>query len=115
MTNLGLIAALQLAVLEGGKQLEAIAAKMVPFEVNDITVVTTDGRRATADVVYSRGGGDLLTVRVEYTDLGRTVDGRPLAQLEGLPAECAADLADEIHDECREACAYQRDLNQAMN
>lgn len=114
MTNLGLIAALQLAVLEGEKQIEAVA-KTVPFEVNDITVVTTDGKRATADVVYSRGGGDLLTVRVEYTDLGRTIDGRPLAQLEGLPAECAADLADEIHDECREACAYQRDLNREMN
>lgn len=82
------------------------------YEVHDLTVVTTDGRHATADVVYSRNGGDLCEVRVEYTD-GRGNEG--YAVLRGLPAEGYFAMAQEIVRECREACAYQRDLLREMH
>lgn len=78
------------------------------YEVHDITVVTTDGKHATADVVYSRNGGDLVEMRVEYT---RSNTGTAVI---GVPVECWA-IVHEIVAECREACLYQRDLLREMH
>lgn len=82
------------------------------YELHDITVVTTDGKHATADVVYSRNGGDLCTVRVEYTDA--KINGG-FSTLDGLPAEGYFDLVEEVTSECAEACAYQRDILREMH
>lgn len=90
---------------------EAISIlNMLPSEVHDITVVTTDGKRATADVIYSRNGGDLITARVEFT----VADKGAWHHL-SVPDNFPEHLVQEVVDECREACLYQRDLNRARN
>ena len=77
-------------------------------EVHDVTVVSTDGKHATADVVYSQGGGDLLTVRVEFT-IG------PIFNHLETPDDFPSRLIKEVISECLEACKYQRDLNREKN
>lgn len=79
----------------------------LPAELHDITVVTTDGTNATADVVYSRGGGDLYQQRVEFKFGKFSVLDAP----EDFPAA----LYEEVIGECVEACKYQRDLNRSKN
>lgn len=80
------------------------------YEVHDVTVVTTDGRYATADVVYSTDGGDLQTVRVEYTD-----DPRQPMLCHTLPVDASAGFISEIMGDCRDACLAQRAQNRKMN
>lgn len=79
-----------------------------PSEVHDVTVVTTDGRRATADVVYSRAG-DLITTRVEFTM------AYPSELFVDVPGDFPQHLVQEVVEECREACMYQRDLLKSKN
>jgi hypothetical protein len=94
--------------IELGSEVPTFRAGETPgYEVHDITVVTTDGKRASADVVYSVDGGDLMTVRVEYTD------DRYAPQLcHTLPLDLPAGFISEIMGDCREACrATYKKLN----
>jgi hypothetical protein len=92
---------------------QEILAALPKYELVDITVVSTDGLRATADVVYTVDGGDLKTTRVEFFKTAR--DGGTLIHLTALGDEFSKQLGAEIKEECREACAYQRDFNKALN
>lgn len=94
--------------IELGEQIPTFRAGDKPrYEVHDITVVTTDGRCASADVVYSVDGGDLMTVRVEYTD-----DRYAPKLCHTLPLDLPAGFISEIMGDCRDAC---RDLYKKLN
>lgn len=82
------------------------------YEVVDVTVVTTDGRVATADVVIHNALRPLTsceTHRVEYRHVSRTE-----GYLSGLDGFTSA-LLDEVAQECREACLYQLDVLKGKN
>ena len=80
------------------------------YEVHDVTVVTADGKHASADVTYSVDGGDLQTVRVEYTD------DRYAPQLaHTLPLDTPCGFISEIMGDCRDACLAQGAVLKRMN
>jgi hypothetical protein len=93
-------------------QAQEILAALPTYEIVDITVVSTDGKLATADVVYTKDGGELQTTRIEYA---RVDGGGTIVYDEGSTGAGFASLSQEIADECREACMYQRDLLRSKN
>lgn len=96
---------------EVGTQIPSFHAGEKPrYEVVDVTVVATDGKHATADVVYSLDDGELQTVRVEYTD-----DRYQPTLCHTLPLDIPTGFISEIMGDCRDACLAQSSVLRKLN
>lgn len=92
-----------------------VLAVLPRYELVDITVVSTDGHRASGFVVYTKDGGELLTMPIEWERISASLSIADVKKGFEEHQDALAVLLGEISGECREAADYQRDLLRAKN